>query len=180
LGFLYSNRIHDAVFCPRCGAQNADGAAFCSSCGASLSAPPPPVSAGQTPGSQGTPQGTGQQKNHWIAAFLNLFFGLGYIYLGSKKVLGVPTIAFVILVLILDVILGRFTVGIASLLLAILLAVDGWQKANGGKGFISAEYGSFHAPRCSPLENLLSRPLFSLGGTKAQVSRFDGQSLEHA
>jgi hypothetical protein len=79
------------------------------------------------------------RKNPWIAAFLNLFFGLGYVYLGTRKVLGVPTIAFVILALLLDIILGIFTLGIASFLFAILLAVDGWQKANGGKGFISAE-----------------------------------------
>jgi len=121
------------VFCPKCGAQNADGAAFCSSCGASLSAVPQPASMGQTPGGQSS------GKNPWIAAFLNLFFGLGYVYLGTKKVLGVPTIAFVILALFLDIILGIFTAGIASFLFAILLAVDGWQKANGGKGFVSAE-----------------------------------------
>ncbi len=56
-----------------------------------------------------------------------------------KKVLGVPTIVFVILALVLDIILGIFTAGLASLALAILLAVDGWQKAKGGKGFVSAE-----------------------------------------
>ena len=80
-----------------------------------------------------------QGKNPWIAAILNLFWGIGYVYLGLKKVLGVPTIVFVILALILDIILGIFTAGIASLLFAILLAVDGWQKANGGKGYVSAE-----------------------------------------
>ena len=121
------------VFCSKCGAQNADGAAFCSNCGASLPVAPQPTSAGPSPGSQVS------RKNPWIAAFLNLFFGLGYVYLGTKKVLGVPTIAFVILALLLDIILGIFTAGIASLLFAILLAVDGWQKANGGRGFVSAE-----------------------------------------
>jgi hypothetical protein len=78
-------------------------------------------------------------KSPWVAAFLNLFFGLGYVYLGMKKVLGVPTIVFVLIVLVIDIILGRFTFGLSSLLLALLLAVDGWQKANGGKGYISAE-----------------------------------------
>jgi len=88
---------------------------------------------GPTPGIQSS------GKNPWIAAFLNLFFGLGYVYLGTKKVLGVQTIVFVFLALVLDIILGIFTAGIASFLFAVLLAVDGWQKANGGKGFVSAE-----------------------------------------
>ena len=78
-------------------------------------------------------------KNPWIAAFLNLFFGLGYVYLGTKKVLGVSTIVFVVLALVVFIILGIFTVGIVSFVLAILLAVDAWQKVSGGKGFVSAE-----------------------------------------
>ncbi len=86
------------------------------------------------------PSGTGQRKNPYIAAFLNLIFGLGYVYLGTKKVLGVQTFLFVFMALVLDIILGIFTAGIASFLFAILLAVDGWQKANGGKGFIRAEW----------------------------------------
>ncbi|MDA4123614.1 MAG: zinc-ribbon domain-containing protein [Thaumarchaeota archaeon] len=121
------------MFCPKCGAQNADGAAFCSSCGAALSAAPQPAAAGPI---QGSPR-TG--KSPLIAAFLNLFFGLGYVYLGVKKVLGVPTIGFVLIALVIFIVLGRFTLGLASLVFAILLAVDGWQKGGGGKGFISAE-----------------------------------------
>jgi len=79
-------------------------------------------------------------KNPIIAAVLNLIFGLGYVYLGTKKVLGVPTIVFVLLVLVIDLVLGVFTAGLASLLFGILLAVDGWQKAKGGKGYVSTEY----------------------------------------
>ncbi len=78
-------------------------------------------------------------KSPIVAAVLNLFFGLGYLYLGTKKVLGLSTIVFVILALVLEIILGIFTVGILSFVFAVLLAVDGWQKANGAKGFISAE-----------------------------------------
>jgi hypothetical protein len=128
------------VFCSKCGAQNADGAAFCSNCGASLSAASQPASMGPAPGGQGGP--TSNQyagKNPWIAAFLNLFFGLGYVYLGTKKVLGLNTVLFVLLALVIQIILGVFTVGILSFVFAILLAVDGWQKASGGKGFIGAE-----------------------------------------
>jgi hypothetical protein len=80
-----------------------------------------------------------QGKSAIVAAVLNLFFGLGYLYLGYKKVLGVSSIVFVVLALLIYVIIGFFTVGIVSFILAILLAVDGWQKGNGQKGFISAE-----------------------------------------
>jgi len=129
------------MFCTKCGAQNADGAAFCSSCGANLSATPQTPSTGPTSWSQGTPQfSQSTRKNPWIAAFLNLIFGLGYVYLGTRKVLGMSTVLFVLLVLLLDVILGIFTAGLASFVVAVVLAVDGWQKASGGKGFINAEY----------------------------------------
>lgn len=126
-----------SVFCPKCGAQNADGAAFCSSCGNRLDAAPassmPPASAGMP--SQGSAQG----KSALVAAVLNLFFGLGYLYLGYKKVLGVPAIVFVVLALVIYFIVGLFTIGIVTFIFAILLFVDGWQKGSGQKGFISAE-----------------------------------------
>lgn len=85
------------------------------------------------------PPGVGERKNPWLAAFLNLFFGLGYVYLGEKKVLGAPTIVFVVLALVIFIVLGVFTAGIVSFIFAILLAVDGYQKGSGGKGYISAE-----------------------------------------
>jgi uncharacterized membrane protein YvbJ len=123
--------LSNSVFCPKCGAQNADGAAFCSGCGASLSVASQPTSGGPVQRAQG--------KSPLVAAFLNLFFGLGYVYLGMKKVLGVPTIGFVLIALVIEVILGRFTLGLGGFIFAILLAVDGWQKGSGGKGFIGAE-----------------------------------------
>lgn len=128
------------MFCAKCGAQNADGAAFCSSCGANLSAAHQQTSAEPTPWSRSTPPSSqSTHKNPWIAAFLNLIFGLGYVYLGKRKVLGMSTVLFVLLVLVLDIILGILTAGLAGFVIAILLAVDGWQKANGGKGFVGAE-----------------------------------------
>jgi hypothetical protein len=78
-------------------------------------------------------------KSPLVAAVLNLFFGVGYLYLGTKKVLGLSTIVFVALAFVLDVVLGFFTFGVLTFVIAILLAVDGYQKADGGKGFISAE-----------------------------------------
>jgi uncharacterized membrane protein YvbJ len=127
------------VFCPRCGAQNADGAAFCYSCGNKLDGAAP-VSSMSPAQSSGMPSpGTVQGKNALVAAVLNLFFGLGYLYLGYKKVLGVPAIVFVVLVLVIYFVVGLFTLGIVTFILAIMLAVDGWQKGSGQKGFISAE-----------------------------------------
>jgi hypothetical protein len=127
------------VFCPRCGAQNADGAAFCYSCGNKLDGAAP-VSSMSPAQSSGMPSpGTVQGKNALVAAVLNLFFGLGYLYLGYKKVLGVPAIVFVVLVRVIYFVVGLFTLGIVTFILAIMLAVDGWQKGSGQKGFISAE-----------------------------------------
>jgi hypothetical protein len=74
-----------------------------------------------------------------VAAIANLFWGLGYVYLGYKKVLGIPSIGFVALMIILYIVLGIFTFGILSLLIAIALAVDGYQKGNGQKGFVTAQ-----------------------------------------
>ncbi|MDA4117091.1 MAG: zinc ribbon domain-containing protein [Thaumarchaeota archaeon] len=135
------NRQFYTVFCSKCGAANVDGAGFCQSCGTSLatatSSPYPSASSPWTAGtSPHNPQGG---KSPPIAAFLNLFWGVGYLYLGYKRVLGVPAIAFVILAIVVYFFIGIFTIGIGSLIIAILFAVDGWQKASGSKGFINAE-----------------------------------------
>jgi hypothetical protein len=74
-----------------------------------------------------------------VAAILNLFWGLGYVYLGYKKVLGMPSFAFVVLMIVVYFVFGIFTVGLVPLIIAIVLAIDGYQKANGQKGFIGAE-----------------------------------------
>ncbi|HUK75191.1 MAG TPA: zinc ribbon domain-containing protein [Nitrososphaerales archaeon] len=128
------------MFCAKCGAQNADGAVFCASCGASLSTGAQAAPSSPAPGGQAMPQSNQYAgKSPIVAAVLNLFFGLGYLYLGTKKVLGLSTILFVVVALVLQILLGIFTIGILSFVFAILLAVDGWQKANGGKGYINAE-----------------------------------------
>lgn len=80
-----------------------------------------------------------EQKNGLVAAILNLFWGLGYVYLGFKKVLGIPAIAFVILMIIVYFVVGIFTEGILTLIIAIVLAIDGYQKAKGKPGFIGAQ-----------------------------------------
>ncbi|MDA4113979.1 MAG: hypothetical protein OK474_08030 [Thaumarchaeota archaeon] len=86
-----------------------------------------------------SPPATGERKNPWVAAILNLIFGIGYLYLGYKKVLGIPTIAFVFVILVVDIVIGFFTFGLISFIIAIVLAYDGYLKANGGKGYIGTE-----------------------------------------
>ena len=78
-------------------------------------------------------------KSPIVAAVLNLFWGLGYWYLGYKKVLGIPTFGFVIAMLVVYFLIGLFTFGTISLIIAIVLAIDGYQKGQGQRGFISAE-----------------------------------------
>jgi hypothetical protein len=86
------------------------------------------------------------RKNAWLAAILNLFIGIGYLYLGYKKIFGMPTILFVFVVLIIEAVIGIFTIGIASLILALVLAYDGYVKANGEKGYINAEPALIYQP----------------------------------
>ena len=78
-------------------------------------------------------------KNALVAALLNLFWGVGYLYLGYKKVLSIPTIGFVIVMLVVYLLIAIFTFGLGTLLLAIILAIDGYQKAKGETGFVSAQ-----------------------------------------
>ncbi len=127
------------MFCSSCGAPNADGASFCSKCGAPLGqAPMAPIQAPQS-AYAAPPVPATSRKNPWLAAILNLFIGIGYLYLGYKKLFGMPTILFVFVVLIIDVVVGVFTIGLVPLVLALVLAYDGYVKANGEKGYISAE-----------------------------------------
>jgi len=85
-------------------------------------------------------------KNRFVAAILNLFWGIGYLYLGYKKVFGLRSILFVIVIFIVDIVLSIFGLGIISLILVIVLAYDGYVKATGKKGFISAEPATNFAP----------------------------------
>jgi hypothetical protein len=138
---LYPDKSFWSVFCTKCGAQNADGVAFCYSCGnrldgVSQSSVPPTLQNSQGPW---IPAKSVQGKSAIIAAVLNFFFALGYLYLGYKKVLGVPAIFFVLLTVLIYIIFGLYTGGIVTFIFAVLLAIDGWQKGSGGKGFISAE-----------------------------------------
>jgi uncharacterized membrane protein YvbJ len=129
------------VYCSKCGSPNAEGAAFCVKCGNPLqnSSSSAPIQQSQPSSFSPPPVQQGSRKNPIVAAVLNLFIGLGYLYLGYKKVLGLPTILFVLIVLVINILVGVYTFGLIPLILAILLAYDGYVKANGGKGFIDTE-----------------------------------------
>jgi hypothetical protein len=120
------------MYCPKCGADNAEGAAYCTSCGASLAVAPATV---QPPSTAAAAQPT---KSPILAAILNFLFGLGYVYLGYHRVMGLQAVGFVMVMVLAYFLLGIFTLGIVSLVIAILLAVDGYQKALGQKGFVTA------------------------------------------
>jgi hypothetical protein len=78
-------------------------------------------------------------KSPIVVAILNLFFGLGYWYLGCKKVLGISTIWFVVATFTVFSLLSLFISALVSLILAVILAVDGYQKGQGRKGFITVQ-----------------------------------------
>jgi len=125
------------MYCPRCGALNEDDATYCKNCGNYIQvANTIPQAPAQAPY---YPPPRPARKNPVVAAVLNLFFGLGYWYLGYRRVLGVPTTVFIVLALIVYIILSIFTAGIITLLIAIVLAIDGYQKAEGQRGFIPAD-----------------------------------------
>lgn len=126
------------MYCPKCGASNPDDATYCKTCGSQLQIT---NSGGAYPNpSPNYPGSRAASKSPIIAAILNLFFGIGYWYLGYRRVLNVPTWLFVLITLIVYAILSIFFFGILSLLIAIVLAIDGYQKGEGQRGFIQAEF----------------------------------------
>jgi uncharacterized membrane protein YvbJ len=129
------------VFCSKCGAPNSDDATFCGKCGNPLRNPSDTMPSQQSQPAYATPPPAPQsnRKDPLIAGFLNLFIGLGYLYLGYRKVFGLPTILFVVVVLLINIVTGIFTLGLVPLILAILLAYDGYVKAKGEKGYINTE-----------------------------------------
>ncbi len=129
------------MFCPRCGAENPDSSAFCFKCGAKLTPASglPSASSPVPASSTAASQPPAQRKDPIVAAVLNFFFGLGYLYLGYSTVVGLPALLFVIVAIIAYALLALFTFGLLTFLLAILLAYDGYQKAVGNKGFIDAK-----------------------------------------
>jgi hypothetical protein len=81
----------------------------------------------------------GSRKDPVLAGVLNLFIGFGYLYLGYRKVFGLPTMLFVIVYFLVDIVLGFISLGLVPLILAILVAYDGYVKAKGEKGYLNTE-----------------------------------------
>jgi len=129
------------VFCSKCGAPNSDDASFCGKCGSPLKTPysAMPTQQSQSPYAAPPTAPQGGRKDPIIAGLLNLFVGIGYLYLGYKKVFGVPTILFVVVYFLVNIVLAIFTLGLAPLILAILMAYDGYVKARGEKGYVNTE-----------------------------------------
>lgn len=125
------------MYCQKCGASNPEGATFCASCGSPLAQP---TSGSASSTSAGFNQVPVQRKSPIIAALLSFFlFGIGYLYLGTKKILGIPTILFVVIILIVYVGLGFFTFGLLGFVVGIILAYDSYVKAKGERGVLGAE-----------------------------------------
>jgi uncharacterized membrane protein YvbJ len=129
------------VFCSECGAPNPDEASFCGKCGNPLRNP-----SSATPPQQSQPAYTaaptvslGNRKDPVLAGVLNLFIGIGYLYLGYRKVFGLSTLLFVFVLLLVYILLGILSFGLLPLILAVLLAYDGYVKAKGEKGYVSTE-----------------------------------------
>ena len=77
-----------------------------------------------------------------LSAILNFFFpGLGYWYLGYRKVLGIHPILFLIGIWIVEVVLFYLipTLSILSLLISLFTAYDAYVKAKGKPGWVNTE-----------------------------------------
>jgi hypothetical protein len=130
------------MFCPDCGARNADNAKFCSGCGNALGVSAQKMQAPSQPSPQpySAPLQPGQ-KNPTLAAILNFFLpGIGYWYWGYRKVVGVPPVLLFIGVIILDYILWNFLFYAGFITLAIdgFFAYDLYLKTTGQRGWVEA------------------------------------------
>lgn len=120
------------MFCPNCGAENANTAKFCEKCGTGLAAAPPPPPAGDTRvrGVETTPSRPGQvatAKNPAVALVLSLVIpGVGQFYNSDIKKGA--------LMLILAIV-GIASAGIITLAVWIWSMIDAYQVAS-GKGKI--------------------------------------------
>lgn len=120
--------------CSNCGMENGDNATFCTRCGKALTAPskmPFIDDLNITP----------TMKKAGIAIILNffLFWGLGYWYLGCKKVVGQNWYMLIIAQLIVGAISSIVPfLGLIYLAANVALAYDLYEKANGRTGFVPA------------------------------------------
>lgn len=148
--------MSDFMYCTKCGNKNDEGATFCGNCGNPLRSSPSnaravpqqsypnlqPLSPPQQTYPPTQPRTTQTSKNGILGALLNFFFpGLGYWYLGYRKVLGIHPALFLIIIWIFEAAIAFYitTLGILSLLISIFVAYDAYVKAKGKPGWVSAE-----------------------------------------
>lgn len=121
--------------CSDCGMENDSSAAFCTRCGKEFPAPSTKMP------NLGDLNITPTMKKTAIAIILNffLFWGLGYWYLGIKKIYGQNWYMLIIPQIIVIVISHLLPfLGIIYLIANLALAYDLYEKANGRPGFIPA------------------------------------------
>lgn len=144
------------MYCPKCGDQNEEGATFCGNCGNPLPSSPSNVSAvPQQTYPQAQPSPPPQQtyppiqpstiqtsKNGILSAVLNFLFpGLGYWYLGYRRILGIHPVLFLIGIWIVEAVIFYLipTLSLLCLLIALFVAYDAYVKAKGKPGWINAK-----------------------------------------
>ena len=131
------------MYCPKCGNKNDEGATFCVNCGNSLPSSTSSMRAAPQQSYPSTqPPTVGTSKSGVLGAILNFFLpGLGYWYLGYRKVLGIHPVLFLIMIWIVEAVIAFFisSLGILSLLISLFVAYDVYVKAKGKTGWVSAE-----------------------------------------
>ncbi len=126
------------TFCPKCGVENKDNANFCITCGSSLSAG---GSINDPNRGYSIQQAKNRDKSPIIAVLLNFFiaWGIGYWYLGIKKVFGLPWYSLIITQFFLGFIMGYLGLSFIVFLLLVIniaLAYDVYEKALSKPGFV--------------------------------------------
>jgi hypothetical protein len=144
------------MYCPECGDKNDEGATFCGNCGNPLTSSPssmravpqqryPPTQPSSLPQSSyppTPPPPIQTNKSGVLGAVLNFLFpGLGYWYLGYRKVLGIHPVLFLIGIWIVEVVIFYLipTLSLLSLLISLVVAYDAYVKAKGKPGWINAQ-----------------------------------------
>ena len=126
------------AFCSKCGTENKENAKFCIKCGNSLHLGV--ESMRQFPDYSNAPQETIKKKKSPIIAMVLNFviaWGLGYWYLGIKKVWGLPWYSlFIVEILLAFIVMNIEGFGIIFTLLNFALAYDVYQKALSKPGFV--------------------------------------------
>lgn len=144
------------MYCPECGDKNDDGATFCGNCGSPLPSSPSSMRAipqqSYPPAQPSSPQQQSYpptqpptiqtSKSGVLGAILNFLFpGLGYWYLGYRKVLGIHPALFLIWIWVAEALISYLIsiLSFLSLLISLFVAYDAYVKATGKPGWVRTE-----------------------------------------